>query len=461
MVKSGSAWGYFPSGRAEGSGLLLEKTAPAQVIAGQPYQYSYKVSNLTDATLENVVVTDRVTSNFTATDSTPKAASAADGIAKWNLGTFGPKESKTIVVNGSSPNEGVVTTCGWATYNPVVCQDIQVTKANISLTKSEPSDGTICDPIPVTLTVKNTGSTPLTGVLVTDTLPAGMTSEGKSSLSFDAGSLAPGASKEFKYIAGASKTGKLASTAKVTSTQGVTAEASATTTVHQPVLAITCKADAQQFMGRRFDVCYTVSNKGDATAAGTTLEVAIPAGLTVVSTTGGGVVTGNMIVWNLGSVAASASRDACVTFSSATSGTFQFGGTAKGACAAPVSTSCSSKVIGQAAILLEKADDPDPVAVGESTTYTVRVTNQGSTDDSNVQVVVTIAPELVPVSTTAGTISGNTVTMPVVPKLASKAAVTYKIIAKGVKVGDGHTKFTLSSDVLKSPISAEESTHVY
>lgn len=89
-TKSGGVMAYFPSGRAEGSGLLLEKTAPAEVLAGQPYQYSYKVSNLTDATLENVMVTDRVGNNFMASDSAPKATSMADGVA-LELGQLRPQ----------------------------------------------------------------------------------------------------------------------------------------------------------------------------------------------------------------------------------------------------------------------------------------------------------------------------------------------------------------------------------
>ena len=76
--------------------------------------------------------------------------------------------------------------------------------------------------------------------------------------------------------------------------------------------------------------------------------------------------------------------------------------------------------------------------------------------------VVTIAPELAPVSATGnGVISGQTVTFPVVPRLAAKEAVTYKIVAKGVTVGDGRTRFELNSDMLTTPVIAEESTHVY
>ena len=458
---SGGVVGYFPSGKAEGSGLMVEKMAPSEAVAGQPFDYTYKVSNLTDATLENVMVSDDVSANFATSDSDPKAATASGGKATWNLGTLAPKESKTITVKGMSATEGVVKTCGTATYIPVICQEIPIRKPGITLTKSEPADVSICDPIPVTLVVKNTGSTTLTGVQVADSLPPSLTSEGKSSLTFPVGKLAPGESKEIKFNATAANTGKFVNTAKATSDQNVSADASASTAVHQAILAVTCKATEQQYTGRKLEACYTVSNSGDAPAAGATLEVAIPAGLSVVSTTANGQVKGSSIVWDLGSVTSDAPQNVCATFSPSAAGTYTYVGNVKATCAAPVSTTCSSKVVGISAILLEKSDDPDPVAIGDTTTYTVKVTNQGNADDKNVAVTVTIAPELVPVSSSAGTIDGQTVTFPVVPTLASKAAVTYTIVAKGVSAGDGHTKFVLKSDVLKSPISAEESTTVY
>ncbi len=453
---------YFPSGSIQGSGLSVEKTAPAQVLVGQPYQYSYVVSNLTDATLENVVVMDRVTSDFTPSDSDPAATSTGDGKASWNLGTLAPKEGKTITVKGSSADEGVVTTCGWATYNPVLCQDIQVVKANIALTKTEPSDVLICDPIPTTLTVKNTGSSALTGVEITDNLPSGMTADGKSSLTFEAGALAPGASTNFQYNATATSTGSLVNNAKVTSTEGVTASASATVNVHQPVLAISCKATDQQYMGRKFDVSYTVSDTGDAPAAGSKLEVIVPAGLNVVSA-GTGQAANGKIDYDLGTVDTNNPQTVSATFTSATAGTFDFAGSVSGSCAAAASTTCETKVVGIPAILLEKSDNPDPVAVGDTTVYTVKVTNQGTADDSNVAISIVVDSELTPVSSDqpGATINGQTVTFPVIPTLGAKQAVTYTIVAKGVTPGDAHTKFILSSANVTTPITAEESTTVY
>jgi uncharacterized repeat protein (TIGR01451 family) len=142
-------------------------------------------------------------------------------------------------------------------------------------------------------------------------------------------------------------------------------------------------------------------------------------------------------------------------------GRLVFNSTAASASVPSVQSSCETVAAGIAAILLEKADEPDPVSVGSNTTYTVKITNQGTADDSNVKLVVTIPPELVPVSASEGKIDGQIVTLPAVPKLPAKQMITYQIVAKGVKAGDGHTAFTLSSDVLKSPITAEESTTVY
>jgi uncharacterized repeat protein (TIGR01451 family) len=464
--ENGSRWirgsMAFPTGLRDSSGLLIEKTVPAEVLAGQPFGYSYKVSNLTDYPIQMVTLSDRVSPNFSAADADPKPAETRDGVATWQLGNLGPKESKTINLKGSSAEEGSVSTCGWATYSPLLCEDIKVVKANMQLVKNAPAEVLICDPIPMTLTVKNTGSSGLAGVKVTDNLPDGLTSDGKSSLAFDAGNLAPGDSRDFKFNATASKTGEFVNKASAASAQGVTAEASSTTVVREPVLTVACAAPDQRFMGRPFDVEFTVGNKGDTAAAATVLEVPVPDGLTAKSASNGGQVGGNKVSWDLGSVAVNASQKVSATFVGANAGSFQFNPAAKGTCAKLATSSCQTRIVGVPAILLEKADDPDPVGVGETTTYTVKITNQGTADDNNVRVVVTIAAELAPVSATGdGAISGQTVTFPPVPRLAPKEAVTYKVVAKGVKAGDGRTHFELSSDMLTSPVTADESTHVY
>src|SRR5690606_17705286 len=114
------------------------------------------------------------------------------------------------------------------------------------------------------------------------------------------------------------------------------------------------------------------------------------------------------------------------------------------------------------ALLLEKADDPDPIQIGETTTYTVRVTNQGSADDTNVRMVVRFPEEIDPVSAShGGVVNGKEVTFPPFPRLTPKQAFEYSIIARGVKAGDSRVTFIRTSDGIPAPTSAEESTRVY
>ena len=104
----------------------------------------------------------------------------------------------------------------------------------------------------------------------------------------------------------------------------------------------------------------------------------MPDGLTVKAASNGGQTAGNKLSWDLGSLAASGSQNVSATFVSANAGSYQFSPAAKGACAKPVDLLLPDPGGGHPAILLEKSDDPDPVGVGETTTYTVKITNQGT-----------------------------------------------------------------------------------
>lgn len=53
---------------------------------------------------------------------------------------------------------------------------------------------------------------------------------------------------------------------------------------------------------------------------------------------------------------------------------------------------------GLSALLLEKGDNPDPIQIGETTTCFVRVTNQGTADDTDIKMVFEFRDELTPIS---------------------------------------------------------------
>lgn len=439
--------------------ISVTKTMPRQAILGGDFAADLTIT--ARACAGNVVVRDTVPENANYVRSEPAAAVEGDQLT-WKIGDMEAGQTINAKVWLKATKEGMVVNCTTVSADPRVCAATRIVSPAIQLTKTGPKDVLVCDPIPMVLVVRNTGSSQLTGVKVSDTLPTGLSSDGKNSLLFDAGTLAPGESKEFKFNATASAVGNYVNSASVTSDQGVGAKASATTAVHRPVLALSCKAREQQYMGRPFDVCFTVSNNGDVPAADAQVAVPVPAGLTLKSATAGGRMVGNNLVWDIASLAVKAPQELCATFTGATGGTFNFNATAKGVCATQVSTSCATKVIGISALLLEKADNPDPIEVGETTTYTVKVTNQGSADDTNVKISVEFPEEVSPVSASnGGVVSGRTVTFPAFPRLAPKQAFEYSIVARGVKVGDARVTFIRTSDGIPAPTTAEESTRVY
>ena len=454
----------FPTGLLQSSGLLLEKIVPEEVLVGTPISYVYRVTNLTDYELREVVVKDQVTAEFEPSDAEPAAAETSGGNATWRFESLAPRQTVVIRVKGTANKEGTIVTCGWASYHPILCEPIRVVKADLELVKTAPAEVLACDPIPVKLVVKNTGSSAVTQVRVVDTLPAGLTSGGQSTVSFDAGTLAPGQSKEFTFNANAARTGRYVNTAKATTAQGVEAQDTSTTVVRKPVLTIACEAPEDRFIGRPIDVCIKVSNTGDGASADTIISLPIPAGLTFQGATQGGQVVEGRVVWNAGTLAPSANKEVCATFTASNAGSPQFAPTARGNCADPVNSTCQTRVTGIPAILLEVVDTDDPVEVGKTTTYVVTVTNQGSAPATNVRLVCDLEDSQSYVTgsgDSAVTASGRRITMAPVPSIPSKGKATWRIEVRADKVNNVRFKASMTSDQLTRPVEETESTNLY
>lgn len=439
--------------------VKVDKKMPAEASVGGELKSEFTVT--AQGCAGNVTVRDTVPANATYVRSEP--AATVDGKQlTWNLGDMEAGATQKITVWLKAEQEGTIASCATVSADPRTCASTRVVRPALELTKTAPAEVTICDKIPVVLTVKNSGSSALTSVKVQDTLPEGLLADGKRDLTFDVGNMAPGESKQFKFDATAAKPGSYANVAQATCAQGVKAQAKASTLVRQPVLAITCKAPEERYINRPFEVCFNVVNKGDVASAATVVELAVPSGLTARSATAGGNISAGKVTWDLGSAGVNAAKDLCVTLVGEAPGSYSFAATTRGSCAKAVNTTCNTRLVGISALLLEKADNPDPIAIGETTTYTVKVTNQGTADDTNVKMVVEFPAEVTPVSASnGGTVQGKRVTFPPFPTLAPKQAFTYTIQAKGEKAGDARIRFIRTSDGIPAPTTAEESTRVY
>jgi uncharacterized repeat protein (TIGR01451 family) len=353
---------------------------------------------------------------------------------------------------------------------PKVCSnfflvDLGPERPSLALAMTAPPKANQCDPIPVTVTVRNTGSLPLTRVRVTETLPTGLKMvNGQTAVNLEAGDLPPGGGRKFTFDVFAAAAGTYTRRARATSDGGGEAEASATILVGHPVLAVNCNAAAKVLLGRPAEVCLEVQNVGDAPETRATLTLRIPAGVTVGSVTGGGASRDGDVGWEISDLPPGASKRVCVTIIPGAVGPLDLAAAVRGACAGPAESRCVLQVVGIPAVLLEVVDLEDPIAVGAHATYNLKVVNQGSAAVTRIQLVCTLEDTQEFVSGTGHTpvsAQGRTVTMDPVSVLDPGAEVSWRLIVKAVKAGDVRFHAALTGDQFARPIEETESTRQY
>lgn len=445
--------------------IQVDKTMPKEVRLNQPFTYVIKVANLIDMMLTDVVITETLSKEFTFKGSEPTALTE-DNKLVWEIDSLGPKASKSIQISGVATDARQIEHCTAITHTIHDCAKVKVVEPTLELAKIAPMEALLCEPIPIEFVITNTGSGAAQNVQIVDTLPAGMqTVDGKGKITLDAGTLAAGESRRFSMKLRATKTGVYVNKAVATSASGLRSESEATlTNVRQPILVITKAGPQRQYLGRPISYEITVLNKGDGPARNTMVEDLIPPGVTGVEATAGAQFSASKLVWELGTLEANTSKKVRVSYTPTREGDVMATATATAYCAETVTDSAKTAITGIAAARLEVIDLEDPVEVGNTTTYLITVTNQGSAADRNVRIVCTLDDKLQYVSSagaTAGSIMGRTVSFGPLRRLEPRTKATWRVVARGARAGDVRFRVTMHTDELGLPVEGTEATHVY
>lgn len=343
--------------------------------------------------------------------------------------------------------------------------DLGPDKPPLLLTKTVPAEASLCAPFEVRIAVRNTGTLPLTQVQVSDPLPPGWkTLDDRTNLIWEAGTLHAAEGREFRFSVVATATGNFANTAKAKSAEWDEVQTTANLIVRAPVLTLECVASNEVFLGRPVEVCLTIRNTGDAPEPRVTVNLPIPAGTTLASTTEGGVEAEGRAVWQLVNLAPQATATVCARFQVPQLGLISFAPAVRGVCAKPVETQCARRIVGIPGILLEVVDLDDPIEVGNEVTYEITVTNQGSAPGTHVKLVCTMPEGQDFVSASGATpvqAQDRTIQIEPVPVLDPKAKASWRVVVKAVKAGDTRFKVDLTSDQFSRPIEEYEATQQY
>src|SRR5687767_10891016 len=124
----------YPTGNRNTSALLIERLSPAEVRMGESYEYQIKVTNLTNATLADVVVREKLPADFNITRAEPTGR-AEQGVQTFDLGDLPPKQSKMVRVSATPQKPGNLDNCVTVTYTPTLCTTTTVINPMLKIVK--------------------------------------------------------------------------------------------------------------------------------------------------------------------------------------------------------------------------------------------------------------------------------------------------------------------------------------
>ncbi|MFJ9429323.1 DUF6923 family protein [Streptomyces sp. NPDC101490] len=391
--------------------LGVDKSGPVSVSEGGTVSYTIKVTNNGPNPSSGWTLTDAIPAGLTNAATTTTGCTVTNGSLSCTGGPLAVGASSTIALTGTA-GPGVTTIVNTAVVagndpdpNPDNDQDTTTTIVNplvdLGIDKSGPASVDAGGNVSYTLKVTNNGPSPSSGWTVTDTIPAGLSNAATTTagcavasgtLTCTGGPLAVGASSSIALTGTAAPSATtITNTAKVKGNEpdpNPDNDQDTTTTTVNPVVDLGIDKSGPASVDTGANVSYTlkVTNNGPSASSGWTVTDTIPAGLTnAATTTAGCAVASGTLTCTGGPLAVGASSTIALTGTAANSPT-TITNTAKVKGNEPdpnpdndqdtVTTTVNGK---PGLTIVKKQNGPVTVKPGDKVTYTLTVTNTGTT----------------------------------------------------------------------------------
>ncbi len=447
--------------------LQLSKRAPEEVRIGRPATFTLTVKNSGNVIARQVQVIDSVPNGTQFVGSQPSAEPDNNGLLVWDLGDIPPGNERVIQIQLTPESEGDIGSVASVTFAAVAGVRTLATEPKLALNHNVSSSVLLGDQFSVQLQITNNGSGIAEKVLLEADLPANVKCAAGSQIVAEIGNLAPGKSQTIDLPLQAIEPGQGQIALRVMSEDEMLVEQNIDFAVSAPELKVAIEGPTKRFIERQARFIMKVENVGSAPATNVDLVAQLPKGFRFNGTGQKGQYdpARHAVLWSLEELPAGVTANVELDIVPVDMGSqaIHFQVTADLNAQAKAETTVAVEGLSELSFAID--DDNDPVEVDGETTYTIKVTNNGTRADGQVQLAIDLPAGATLVGQPEGPVqadvNGGQITFAPLPAMKAKDSVQYQFTVRWSAEGLQVLRARITSQNRAVPVTKEEATEVY
>ncbi len=447
--------------------LVIEKLAPPEVQVNRPAKFEIVIRNVGRVPANHVQVHDRIPLGTELISAEPKPSSSDRDHIAWDLGTMEPGQEHRIQMTLLPKQPGEIGSVAQVVFAASASVRTVCTKPELTMAAQGPARVLLGEDVLVDITVHNKGNGIAESVIIQEDVPDGLEfNGGLRQLEYPLGNLRPGESRKVQLRLKAAKVGSVRNLLVAHAQGDLKVSDTVDIEIVAPKIMAAGQGPTMRFVNRDATHQFTISNTGTASATNLEMVATLPRGLKFKETNNKGVYNPqtHAVTWGLTELKPNQTGRIEVTTVPIQPGDqtidFQVRGDLKQASQAQQML----EVRQLAEVSFDIDDLTDVIEVGKTVTYELLVSNSGSIDATNVQLMVEFPAGIRPSQVQDGQgneVRGQQVIFPPIPRLTPNQELRLLIDAQGIQPGDHVVVASLKTEDRSVPISKEVSTHVY
>jgi uncharacterized repeat protein (TIGR01451 family) len=486
--------------------VRIRVRAPAAMVPGKELEYRLIVENTGKGAAHHTAVRVSLPPGVQVVRANPQPTTT-DPEPRWQLGTLPGCGNKEITLVVMPAGDADVRVCARVSHEygqcvvtrisgkpPAVDDRIKVPmpgpdpgpgpgpgprplpqppmgNPNLTLRVTAPAKAVLFDPVTFVLEVANTGTGPARDVVVTATPTAGLEFSNavpnpttEMPMTWLLRTLAPGQRQRIELILIPRKGGTFGVEVDAeTGTQKRTERAQVV--VGEVKLDLIKKGPATRLAGSKALYVIQVQNVGAVDATNVVISDEIPEQIEFVGASPGGKLEGNVVRWNVGTLAPGQRQQVTLEVVCKVPGTLKNRAVVR---ADRIEKAVTAEAVTEfenvTGLTVEIDRNPALVQVDQVCDYTIRVINQGDGEVEALGVTVTLPPGLTLVDA-MGPIealkAADSATFPQTVKVKARETATYKVRAKATMPGEVKVEVKVTAKQLERPLLREEATTIF